>query len=181
MTEQDPFEPPPVTVIWPDGQTQNGVLHARHQVPGNWLFLVAVTLWHANENGLVEPVVYRTWVEAPAHVRPVEGASYDSVPARKLPPSAPPLPVSDPGRPRGWVLQRLPSPAPARPGPARPGPARGILHAPDCTEAPRDVPTLSLNTALDTADKPGTLLCTLCSAAGELDPLLRGFDHIQDD
>ncbi|MEV5950375.1 DUF6233 domain-containing protein [Streptomyces sp. NPDC051993] len=171
MTEQDPFEPPPVTVIWPDGQEQNGVLHARHQVPGSWLFLVAVTLWHANDEGLVEPVVYRTWVEAPAHVRPVEGASYDSVPTRRLPPSAPPLPVSDPERPRGWVVQRLPGP----------GSARGILHAPDCTEAPPGVPTLSLNTALDTAEKPGTRLCTLCSAAGELDPILRGFDHIQDE
>ncbi|MFD9636913.1 DUF6233 domain-containing protein [Streptomyces violascens] len=170
MTDQEPFEPPPVMVIWPGGQTQTGVLHARHQVPGTWLYLVAVKLWHANEEGRVEPVVYRTWVEAPAHVRPVKGASYDAVPTRTLPSAAPPLPVSDPGRPRGWVLQRLPGH----------GPARGVLHAPDCTEAPRDVPTLSLNTALDTAEKPGTRLCTICSAAAELDPLLRGFDHIED-
>ncbi|MGW8730530.1 DUF6233 domain-containing protein [Streptomyces sp. NPDC055808] len=170
MTDQDRFTPPPVTVVWPDGQTQTGVLHARYQLPGSWLYLVGVKLWNANDEGHVEPVEYRTWVEAPRHVRPVDGVTYDTVPTEVLPPSAPPLPVSDPARPRGWVLQRLPGH----------GPARGILHAPDCTEAPRDVPTLSLNAALDTAEKPGARLCTFCSAAGELDPLLRGFDHIQD-
>ncbi|MGW2865591.1 DUF6233 domain-containing protein [Streptomyces sp. NPDC001205] len=59
-------------------------------------------------------------------------------------------------------------------------PARGVLHAPDCTEAPQDAPVLSLDKALDAAEKPGMRLCTLCTAAGELDPLLHGFDHIQD-
>ncbi|WP_167163122.1 DUF6233 domain-containing protein [Streptomyces sp. MBT27] len=163
---------PPIVVIWPDGQEQTGVLHARHQIaPTRWLYLIAVRLWNANEEGQVEPVVYRSWVEAPAHVRPVAGVSYDAVPTEPLPPAAPPLPVSDPSRPRGWVLQRLPGS----------GPARGVLHAPDCAEAPRGVPTLSLTIALDTAEKPTTRLCTLCSAAGELEPLLHGFGHIDDE
>jgi hypothetical protein len=33
---------------------------------------------------------------------------------------------------------------------------------------------------MDAAEHPGTRLCTLCGAAQELTPLLRGFDHITD-
>ncbi|MFI6055445.1 DUF6233 domain-containing protein [Streptomyces violascens] len=161
------FEPPPVIVIWPGGQEQTGVLHARHQVPGNWLYLIGVTLWNANERGEIERVEYRTWVEAPLHVRPVDGVSYDVVPTKVLPP---PLPVEPTGRPTGWVLQRL----------AGRGPVRGVVHAPDCEEAPAGAPVLALPQALDAAEHPGTRLCALCGAAQELEPLLNGFDHIQD-
>ncbi|CQR59334.1 hypothetical protein [Streptomyces leeuwenhoekii] len=37
---------------------------------------------------------------------------------------------------------------------------------------------LSLERALDVAEQPGTRLCSLRGAAQELDPVLRGFGHI---
>nr|WP_324608312.1 hypothetical protein [Streptomyces sp. NRRL F-3307] len=36
---------------------------------------------------------------------------------------------------------------------------------------------LALGKALDAAERPGTQLCSLCSAAAELDCVLAGFDH----
>ncbi|MFD4976746.1 DUF6233 domain-containing protein [Streptomyces sp. NPDC058424] len=57
-------------------------------------------------------------------------------------------------------------------------PAGGVLHAPDCEEAPQGAPLLDLEHALNTAENPATRLCTLCGCAQELTPLLRGFDHI---
>lgn len=56
-----------------------------------------------------------------------------------------------------------------------------MLHAVDCTEAPQNAPLLRLERALDATERPGTRLCSLCGAAQELDPVLRGFDHIGDD
>jgi hypothetical protein len=76
--------------------------------------------------------------------------------------------VPGPRRPTGWVLQKLD---------ARHGPDRGVLHAPDCDEAPQVAPVLELERALDTAEKAGVRLCSLCGAAAELDPVLEGFDH----
>lgn len=61
-----------------------------------------------------------------------------------------------------------------------PRPARSVLHAPDCEEAPAGAPLLDVERALDVAEHPGTRLCTLCGAAQELTPLLRGFDLITD-
>ncbi|MFJ8098484.1 DUF6233 domain-containing protein [Streptomyces griseofuscus] len=58
------------------------------------------------------------------------------------------------------------------------GPGGAVLHAVDCTEAPQTAPLLPLELALDVAEQPGTRLCSLCGAAQELDPGLRGFDHI---
>ena len=160
---------PPIIVIWPDGQKQTAQLLVRQQTPDGWVFQVAVKLWHANARGQIEPVTFRTWVESPEQVRPVEGIDYSKVETRKLPPR---LPLPDPGRPRGWVLQRLDQ--------RGRGPAQGVIHAPDCKEAPPNAPALTLDQALDNAQKPGTRLCSLCGAAGELDPMIRGFDHIND-
>lgn len=53
-----------------------------------------------------------------------------------------------------------------------------MLHALDCDEAPQGAPALELERALDTAEKAGVRLCSLCGAAQELEPLLRGFDRI---
>nr|WP_279628422.1 DUF6233 domain-containing protein [Streptomyces swartbergensis] len=54
------------------------------------------------------------------------------------------------------------------------GPAEGVLHAPDCAEAPQDAPPLDLEHALDVADNSTTRLCTLWGCAQELTPTLRG-------
>ncbi|WP_224297405.1 DUF6233 domain-containing protein [Streptomyces olivaceus] len=62
-------------------------------------------------------------------------------------------------------------------------PARGVLHAPDCEEAPQGAPLLGLEQALNVAGRRtdlGTRLCTLCGCAQELTPLLSGFNHITD-
>ncbi|MFE5097880.1 DUF6233 domain-containing protein [Streptomyces sp. NPDC056638] len=60
------------------------------------------------------------------------------------------------------------------------GPARGVQHVPDCEEAPQGAPLIDLEHALDLAESPGTRLCTLCSCAQELTPMLSLFDHITD-
>lgn len=54
------------------------------------------------------------------------------------------------------------------------GPGRGVVHAVDCEETPHGAPVLGLERALDAAQHPGTRLCSLCGAAAELDPVLRG-------
>ncbi|MFE7216810.1 DUF6233 domain-containing protein [Streptomyces sp. NPDC001698] len=74
-------------------------------------------------------------------------------------------------RPSGWVLQKL------RGGR---GPAGGVLHAPDCEEAPQGAPLLDVEHAQNVAENPATRLCNLCGCAAELTPLLQGFDHISD-
>ncbi|MGP3684635.1 DUF6233 domain-containing protein [Streptomyces sp. IBSNAI002] len=55
-------------------------------------------------------------------------------------------------------------------------PGRGAVHAVDCAEAPAGTPVLSLEQALDAALHPGTRLCSLCGAAAEVGPVLKGFD-----
>ncbi|WP_416238178.1 DUF6233 domain-containing protein [Streptomyces mutabilis] len=62
----------------------------------------------------------------------------------------------------------------------RTGPGPGVLHAPDCAEAPEGAPLLDVQRALDVAENPRTRLCTLCGCAQELTPLLSGFDYITD-
>lgn len=52
-----------------------------------------------------------------------------------------------------------------------PGPTRG--HA----EPSAGAPVLKLDQALTAAENSRTRTCTLCRAAIELDPLLRGSDH----
>ncbi|GGP78324.1 DUF6233 domain-containing protein [Streptomyces melanogenes] len=120
------------------------------------------------DQGQVEAAEYRVWVEAPGHVRPLDGVSYDAVPTSRLPDGIPDTPTQ---RPAGWVLARL--------GNSR-GPGRAVLHAPDCAQAPAGVPVLSLDQALAQAEKPGVRLCTLCGATHELDPVLHGFDDAFD-
>ncbi|MFE0845861.1 DUF6233 domain-containing protein [Streptomyces rochei] len=51
------------------------------------------------------------------------------------------------------------------------------MHAVDCEEAPAGAPVLPLERTLDAAERPGVRLCSLCGAAAELDPVLKGFDH----
>ncbi|MGG8407318.1 DUF6233 domain-containing protein [Streptomyces sp. 12297] len=55
------------------------------------------------------------------------------------------------------------------------GPAWGTVHAVDCTAAPAGAPVLTLEHALDVLQHPGTRLRSLCGAAAELDPVLKGF------
>ncbi|CAL9676460.1 hypothetical protein SUDANB174_07728 (plasmid) [Streptomyces sp. enrichment culture] len=119
---------------------------------------------------MVEPAEYRVWVRAPDHVRPVDGVSYDAVPTEYLKPPSPVEEALGARRPTGWVL--------AKAG----GPGRGgVVHAVDCEEAPAGAPVLALDRALDAAERPGVRLCSLCGAAAELDPVLKGFDHGFDD
>ncbi|GGT30415.1 DUF6233 domain-containing protein [Streptomyces toxytricini] len=103
------------------------------------------------------------WVRAPEHVRRVDGVSCEAVPTERLPPPSAVREALGPRRPSGWVLQK----AGGRGG--------ALLHAVDCAEAPRITPLLSREPALDVAERPGTRLCSLCGAAQELDPVLRGF------
>lgn len=116
----------------------------------------------------MEPAWYVVWVQAPDHVKPVPGVSYDDVPTIRLPPPSTEQQILGERRPSGWVLQKLDGGR---------GPGRGVIHAVDCEEAPAGAPVLTLDKALDAAEHPGTRLCALCGAAAELDPVLKGFDH----
>ncbi|WP_374230059.1 DUF6233 domain-containing protein [Streptomyces sp. OfavH-34-F] len=51
------------------------------------------------------------------------------------------------------------------------------MHALDCDEAPAGAPVLTVGRALDVAQQPGVRLCSLCGAAAELDPVLKGFEY----
>ncbi|KOV74344.1 hypothetical protein ADL00_02405 [Streptomyces sp. AS58] len=102
----------------------------------------------------------------------VAGVDYDQVPTEPHPPTPPKSVVREAlgeCRPSGWVLAKL------REGR---GPARGVLHAPDCEEAPQGAPLLDVEQVLNVAENPGTQLCTLCGCAQEMTPILHGFDHI---
>ncbi|MFE7442407.1 DUF6233 domain-containing protein [Streptomyces chartreusis] len=166
-------DPPPIRVILPGPGEQEvvGRLHKRQQTAGGWLYKVSVPAWSNTQDGRVEPAWYTVWVQAPAHVRPVDGVSYDDVPTERLPKPSAVREMLGPRRPTGWVLQRLDG---------QRGPDRGVIHAPDCDEAPQGAPALTVETALDAAEKAGVRLCALCGAASELGPLLRGFDHGSD-
>ncbi|MGW2051935.1 DUF6233 domain-containing protein [Streptomyces sp. NPDC001858] len=147
--------------------TVRALLHERRQTLDGWRFRVSIPAWQNTEDGGVEPVRYTVWVKAPEHVEPVDGVSYDDVPTTRLPPPIE-REILRPRRPTGWVLQKLHG---------QRGPDRGVLHAPDCVEAPQGAPVLKVDQALDAAEKAGVRLCTLCGAAQELEPLLDGFDH----
>ncbi|RPK61644.1 hypothetical protein EES42_31510 [Streptomyces sp. ADI95-17] len=73
-----------------------------------------------------------------------------------------------PRRPSGWVLVKAGGRGPGR---------GGVVHAVDCEEAPAGAPVLPLPRALYAAEHPGIRLCSLCGAAAELDPVLKGFDR----
>jgi hypothetical protein len=149
-------------------------LWRRRQTETGWVYLAGLPSYRDLEDGRVEAAEYRVWVRAPDHVRPVDGVDYDQVPTEHLPPAPPKSVVREvrsSGTPSGWVLAK------AREGR---GPARGVLHAPDCEEAPQGAPLLGVEQALNVAENPGTQLCTLCGCAQELTPMLSGFDHITD-
>jgi hypothetical protein len=155
-------------VVLPNEEAVTGRLHERRQTQDGWLYRVAVPAWQNTPEGRVEPAWYVVWVKAPDHVKPVPGTSYDDVPTTRLPPPSPEREILGPRRPTGWVLQKLDGGR---------GPDRGVIHAVDCEEAPAGAPVLTLDKALDAAERPGTRLCSLCGAAAELDPMLKGFDH----
>jgi hypothetical protein len=91
------------------------------------------------EDGSVEAAEYRVWVRALDHVRPVDGVDYDQVATEHLPAAS--VHVGSPRGPRGAGL---------RSG-AGPKADPGVLHAPDCEEAPQDAPLLSVEQALNVA------------------------------
>ncbi len=103
-------------------------------------------------------------MRAPDHVRPVDGVAYDRVPTKYLPKPSLVEQALGPSRPSGWVM--------AKAGGRGRG---GVVHAVDCDEAPAGAPVLPLERALDVAQQPDVRLCSLCGAAAELDPVLKGF------
>ncbi|MFK4213516.1 DUF6233 domain-containing protein [Streptomyces sp. NPDC030920] len=162
----DAAGPVPVRVVLPAdpllGHPEQGVvarLWRRRQTETGWVYLVGLPSYRDLEDGGVEAAEYRVWVRAPDHVRPVDGVDYDQVPTEPLPPAPRKSVVREvlgKRRPSGWVLAKV------REGR---GPARGVLHAPDCGEAPEGAPLLDVQRALDVAENPGTQLCTLCECA----------------
>ncbi|MFB9462754.1 DUF6233 domain-containing protein [Streptomyces cinereospinus] len=94
----------------------------------------------------------------------MDGVSYDAVPTEYLKPSSPVQEALVRRRPSGWVLARAGGRGPGR---------GGVVHAVDCEEAPAGAPVLPL----DAAEQPGVRLCSLCGAAAEPDPVLKGFEH----
>ncbi|WP_344407161.1 DUF6233 domain-containing protein [Streptomyces longisporus] len=133
------------------------------------MYRVSVPAWQNSADGRVEPAWYTVWVEAPAaHVEPVAGVSYDDVPTTSLPRQPMERKILGPRRPTGWVLQTLDR---------RHGPDRGVLHVPDCNEAPQGAPALTVDQALNAAEKASVRLCSLCGADAELEPLLYRFGH----
>lgn len=173
----DAAGPVPVRVVLPAdpllGHPEQEVvarLWRQRQTETRWLYLVGLPSYRNLEDGGVEAAEYRVWVRTPEHVRPVDSVDYDQVPTEPLPKSAV-REVLGERRPSGWALAKV------REGR---GPARGVLHAPDCEEAPEDAPLLDARRAMDAAENPGTRLCTLSGCAQELTPMLRGFDHIGD-
>ncbi|MGW1659174.1 DUF6233 domain-containing protein [Streptomyces atratus] len=159
--------PVPIRVLLPGDQEVVAHLWSRRQPRDGWLYEVGLPAYRNGPRDSVEPAEYRVWVRAPEHVRPVDGISYDDVPIKYLEPPSVVDQVLGPRRPSGWVLAK----AGGR------GPSRGTVHAVDCEEAPAGAPVLNLEKALDAAQHPGTWLCSLCGAAAELDPVLKGFDH----
>lgn len=148
-------------------------LWRRQQTEKGWLYLVGLPSYRDLDDGGVKAAEYRVWVRAPDHVRPVDGVDYDQVATEHLPqaPMSVVREVLGERRPSGWVLAKV------REGR---GPARGVLHAPDCDEAPQGAPLLGVEQALNVAENPGTRLCTVCGCAQELTPMMSGFDHITD-
>lgn len=162
---QEPV-PVPIRVLLPGDQAVVAHLWSKRQVRDGWLYEVGLPAYRNGPGDSVEPAEYRVWVRAPEHVRPVDGVSYGDVPTEYLEPPSLVERELGPRRPSGWVLAKASS--------RRSG--RGVVHAVDCMEAPAGAPVLTLEHALDAAQHPGTRLCSLCGAALELDPVLKGFD-----
>ncbi|MEU6313799.1 DUF6233 domain-containing protein [Streptomyces sp. NPDC047014] len=156
-------------ILLPQGEA-TGLLWERRQLAGGWVYLVSINLWVCDEDGVMTTASTRMWVDAPHHARPridVDPAAYAGVPTYPLPAPDSVERQLGPGRPPGWVAQTL----------RWRGPDRAVIHASDCEEAPPGRPAMTLQQALDRAERPGTRLCALCGAAHELGPLLRGFSR----
>ncbi|MFF0754618.1 DUF6233 domain-containing protein [Streptomyces sp. NPDC004267] len=149
-------------VVLPDGQELRARLYSWHQTPTGWQGDVGLPSYRNREDHSVEAAEYRVWLDAPQHLHPIPGVDYSSVPATRLPKPSFVEELLGERRPSGWVMQGLER-------------GRGVLHAPDCAEAPDKAVPLSLDRALNLAEQPGVRLCSLCGAAQELDPVLRGF------
>ncbi|MEU0698154.1 DUF6233 domain-containing protein [Streptomyces niveus] len=153
MSPGDQAAPVPalVRVLLPDGQELTARLWSRRQLPDGWVYLVGLPVYSNGPDGAVEASEYRVWVRAPEHVRPVAGISYDGVPTERLPPPPPVREALGPRRQSGWVTVSA--------GGSRGAGSRTVLHARDCAEAPPPVHVLSLEEALDLAERPATRLC----------------------
>ncbi|AEY94164.1 hypothetical protein SHJG_p1033 (plasmid) [Streptomyces hygroscopicus subsp. jinggangensis 5008] len=170
MSTSPPPDPDqaPVRVLLPGGQEVVARLWARRQLPDGWRYDVGLPVYENGPGDSVEAAEYRVWVRAPDHVRPVAGVSYNQVPTEYLPKPSVVDQVLGPRRPSGWVMAKAGGRGPGR---------GGVVHALDCDKAPTGAPELTLERALDVAQQPGVRLCSLCGAAAELDPVLKGFDR----
>ncbi|WP_332757176.1 DUF6233 domain-containing protein [Streptomyces sp. MT206] len=163
-------EPPPspdpapiaVTVVLPDGQEVRARLYSWHQTPTGWQGDIGLPSYRNTEEHAVEAAEYRVWLDAPGQIRQIPGVDYSAVPVTRLPRPSLVEELLGERRPSGWVMQGLDR-------------GQGVIHAPDCAEAPSRATPLALDRALDLAERAGVRLCSLCGAAQELDPLLRGF------
>ncbi|MEU3955223.1 DUF6233 domain-containing protein [Streptomyces achromogenes] len=160
--------PVPIRVLLPGDQEVVARLWSRRQVPDGWRYEVGLPTYRNGPGDTVEPAEYRVWVRAPDHVRPVDGVAYDQVPTEYLPKPSLVEQALGPSRPSGWVMAKAGGRGPGR---------GGVVHAVDCDEAPAGAQVLTLERALDVAQQPGVRLCSLCGAAQELDPVLKGFEH----
>ncbi|MFJ6355380.1 DUF6233 domain-containing protein [Streptomyces sp. NPDC092046] len=158
--------PVPVLVVLVDGQELRGRLYSWHQTKTGWQGDVGLAMWRHRGEGdqvEVEAADYRVWLDAPGQIHRIPGVDYSQVPAVRLPTPSLIEEALGERRPSGWVMQ----------GQLH---GQGVIHAPDCTEAPAGAVTLSLDQALTLAERqPAVRLCSLCGAAAELTPLLRGF------
>jgi hypothetical protein len=158
----------PIRVLLPGDQEVVAHLWSRRQARDGWRYEVGLPAYRNGPEDTVEPAEYWVWVRAPQHVRLVDSVSYDAVPTEYLQPPSPVQEARGPRRPSGWVLAKTGGRGPGR---------GGVVHAVGCEEAPAGAPVLPLERALDAAEQPGVRLCSLCGAAAELDPVLKGFDH----
>lgn len=176
MIEQGLVRRPPVTRapprrLWcasslPDGQELTARFSSRRQLFNGWVYLVGRPVHSKSLDGAVEASEYRARVRA-----------FDGCLASRTTPFRPSAAAAfagtrgpGPRQPSGWVTVSA--------GGSRGAGSRTVLHAQDCVEAPPPVHVLSLEEALNVAERPATRLCVLCCAAQELKPMLRGFDHI---
>ncbi|MBT2511773.1 hypothetical protein J7I98_39630 [Streptomyces sp. ISL-98] len=80
------FQSAPIRVLLPDGEQEVvGRLHAPRQLPDGWLYLVSIMVYRNTKEGGIEPAEYRMWLRPKDHLRPVDGAPYDTVPTERLP------------------------------------------------------------------------------------------------
>ncbi|MGO4636101.1 DUF6233 domain-containing protein [Streptomyces sp. 2RAF24] len=136
-----------------------------HQTKAGWQGDVGLPLWRnrGDDSVLVEAAEYRVWLDAPQQIRALPDVDYASVPTTCLPKPSFIEKALGERRLSGWAMQGLDH-------------GQGVIHAPDCTDAPAGAVTLSLDRALALADRqPAVRLCSMCGAAAELTPLLRGF------